>query len=518
VKRLVKVPANASLTSLAGSMRRRGASQGAIYAALAEENKKCNPPLNDEDIRKISKSIVRYEPLPKPATNGIFGAKPEKFFNRTDSGNAEFLAYKFGDEIRFCFEYDRWLIFDGKRWKFDNSNYIYEFAKKTMRAAHVSFDGNDEAQKFYRSSESKAKLAAIVFLAQTLLPIAPAELDSDDWFLNVQNGVINLRNGELLPHDPKYFMTKICKVDYVQKAPIGLWQESLAKIMPDQNTRDFIQRFAGYSLTGNTREEKFLVLHGEGGTGKGTVTETLADLLGDYADTLSTDVLLQSRNSTSGNEPTPELAKLPGVRLLLASETGQGRLLDEAKVKALTGGDRIPCRKLRCDPFTYKPNFKLWLSTNHAPRVRGTDEGVWRRIRIVPFDQQFRDGINRDNAVKELLHNNDHLKTVLSWAVEGCLEWQRQGLVEPDVVLKTTADFRNDCDITEHFFADECEIGPIYEAPVKMFYHAFKDWCADNGHIAGSSTTFTRMMESKKYIKTKKKYGWVWPGVRLAKV
>lgn len=442
-------------------------------------------------------------------------AEKPKYFNRTDAGNAELLAHTCGDQIRFCFEYGKWLIFDGKRWATDEANQIFEFAKKTMRAAHASFQGNEEAQKFYRSSESKAKLAAAVYLAQTLLPIKQEELDADNWLLNVQNGVVDLRNGNLLPHDPKYFMTKICRVDYIPNAPAPFWQDVLAKIIPDPSVRAFVQRFAGYSLTGSTREEKFLVLNGEGGTGKGTVTETLAYVLADYADTLSTDVLLQSRNASSGNEPTPEIAKLPAVRLLLASETGQGRMLDEARVKALTGGDRVTCRRLRCDPFTFKPNFKLWLSTNHVPRVRGTDEGVWRRIRLVPFDQQFKDGQNRDNTIKERLHDVENLRAVLAWAVQGCLEWQRIGLNEPPLVLKSTNDFRQECDLVEQFLSDECEKGPNHEAPVRMFYQNFRSWAVENGHIPGSSTTFGRLMEAKGYSKVKKMYGWVWPGVRL---
>lgn len=440
-----------------------------------------------------------------------------KLFNRTDAGNAELLANDYKNTIRYCFEYGKWLIYDGKRWKIDNTNKIYEYTKKAMRTAYKAFKGSEDAQKYYRSSESKSKMTSTVFLAQTLLPITTEELDSNDWLLNAQNGVIDLKTGELLPHDPKYFMTKICKVNYIQNDTATLWSETLLKIIPDKEVREFIQRFAGYSLTGSTREEKFVVLNGEGGTGKGTVTETLGNLLGDYADTLSTDILLQSRNASSGNEPTPEIAKLPGVRLLLASETGQGRMLDESKIKAMTGGDRITCRRLRCDPFAFQPNFKLWLSTNHVPRVRSTDDGVWRRIRLVPFDQQFKDGQNRDNTIKERLHNAENLQSVLVWAVNGCLEWQRIGLNEPIEVLKTTNDFRNECDVLESFFADECEVAINHEAPVKMFYHAFKDWCTDNGHMPASSTTFSRMMETKKYIKYKKKYGWIWQGIKIAK-
>lgn len=439
-----------------------------------------------------------------------------KTFPRTESGNAELLAAKYGDKIRFCHSYKQWLLWDGTRWKPDITGQIIKLAKETVRKAYKEHSGNEDAQKFYRSSESKAKLMAMIFLAESLLPVETGALDADPWLLNVQNGILDLRTGNLLQHDPKKFMTKICRAEYKAMKP-GLWSQTIEKILPDPAVRQFIQRFAGYSLTGSVREEKFLVLNGEGGTGKGSTTETLAEALGDYADTLAVEILLQSKNTSSGNEPSPELAKLPGVRLLLASETGQGRLLDEARTKSITGGDRVTARRLRCDPFSFVPSFKLWLSTNHIPRVRGQDEGIWRRLRLVPFDHQFKDGEGRDSTLKEKLHCQEVLNEVLIWAVAGCLQWQQHGLCESAAVIASTNQFREACDILEQFIDDECETGPSYEVSVKTLYSIFKNWTRDNGHIPGSSATFTRMMETKKYVKIHKNYGWVWLGIRLIK-
>lgn len=441
-------------------------------------------------------------------------AKPLQYFRRTDVGNSQRLQTVYGDVIRYCFSYRSWLIWDGKRWKIDKIGQIIELAKHVIELTREAAKDSEELRAWCKSSESRAKLNSMIDLAQSLVPVFPEDLDADPWLLNVQNGIVDLRTGDLLPHNPEKFMTKICHAEFKPMQP-GLWSRIVDEILPNPEVREFIQRFAGYSLTGSVREEKFLVLHGEGGAGKGTVTETLAAAMGEYADTLAVEVLLQSKNAGSGNEPSPELAKLPGVRLLLASETGQGRLLDEARVKAMTGGDMITARRLRCDPFRFVPNFKLWLSTNHVPRIRGQDNGIWRRFRLVPFQQQFKDGQGRDNTLKEKLQSPEILDEILIWAIAGCLQWQQYGLREPVDVIASTDAYRQECDIAEQFISDECETGPNLEAPVKFFYHAFRDWCTDNGHIAGSSSMFSRMLEVKKFKKVKRAHGWFWLGVKL---
>jgi putative DNA primase/helicase len=161
------------------------------------------------------------------------------------------------------------------------------------------------------------------------------------------------------------------------------------------------------------------------------------------------------------------------------------------------------------------PAFKLWLSTNHVPRVRGTDEGIWRRFLIVPFTQKFRDGQGRDSTLKERLRDPAVLSEVLSWAVAGCMEWQKKGLCEPAAVIAGTEQYRQECDTLEQFFEDECEKGLRCEAPVRSFYQAYKAWCYNNGHVPGSSATLGRLMEAKGYRKVKRESGMVWVGIEL---
>lgn len=525
---------NAHLTSLAGTLRRPGCSQEVLEAALMAENKtRCKPPLSDDEVRTIAKSVARYEPEINPSP---------KLYNWTDSGNAEMLADKYGDKLRYCFSYGCWLIWDGKRWQLDEVNGVYELAKNTMRDASIHFKEvakaaelaaakateqdavkaakekqkqAQDAEKFYKLCENKSKLAAMLFLAQSLLPVTVAELDADEWLMNCQNGIIDLKTGELLPHNPRLHMTKISTAAYRPEAACALWEETVAAIIPDEEVRAYIQRYAGYSLTGSVREEIFVMLYGLGGTGKGTLTETLAYALGDYADTLNPDILLQAKHSDSGNAPTPEIAKLPGVRMLLASETDKGRRLNEAKTKSLTGGDMITARKLRCDPFTFKPNFSLWLSTNALPIISAEDTGVWRRLRLAKFDQQFKDEEGRDCTLKDRLRKQDALDGVLTWAVRGCLDWQQNGMRTPAAIKAYTASFRADSDILAQFVADECEVGADMNVSSLALYQEYQKWCADNGHKHLNNRNFKEQMEKRGYRCERKKNGVMWFGIGL---
>jgi putative DNA primase/helicase len=503
---------NDTLFRMGCSLRDKGFSYKKILALLTTVNEsRCNPPLARKEVEAIAKSSTRYEPSQSTVQTDL------RFFRQTDVGNAQRLVTAYCDKIRYCFAFRSWLIWDGKRWAWDESGQIIELAKDTIvQMRKAAKDAGDETlEKWAKSSETRSRITAMIELAQSLVPVQTDELDTDLWLLNCQNGIVDLRTGQLLPHDPKHLMTRICAAKYLPDSVPGLWEQTVTAILPDPEVRAFVQRVAGYSLTGSVREEKFLVLHGDGGAGKGTLMETLAAALGDYSDTLSVDVLLQNKTTSTGSEPTPEIAKLPGVRLLLALETGQGRILDEAKVKALTGGDRLTARRLRCDPFNFMPAFKLWLSTNHIPRIRGTDEGIWRRFRIVPFKEQFRDGQRRDSTLKERLRDPAVLSEILSWAVAGCLSWQREGLNEPAAVIAGTEAYRQDCDTLEQFISDECTKESRGEAPVRRFYHVYKNWCHDNGHMPGSSATLGRQMEAKGYRKVKRESGMVWVGIEF---
>ncbi|GBG57300.1 DNA primase [Sporomusaceae bacterium FL31] len=439
----------------------------------------------------------------------------------TDVGNATRFFSRHGDKIKYCFPWKTWFIYDGKRWRRDNAGLIVELAKDTityMAEQSTYIDDLDKQRTFIKwckQSKSRSKLSAMIELTQSLCPILPEEFDTDVWLLNCQNGVLDLRTGKLTPHSPEMKLSRITTVDYQPNATSQLWEDTVNSIFKGcGGVISFVQRFAGYSLSGSTREEKFTVCYGAGGNGKGTLLETLAAALGDYAETLAAEVLLQTRNPGSGQEASPEIAKLPGVRLLLASETGEGRMLNEAKVKSLSGGDALTARHLHCSPFKFIPQFKIWLQTNHLPRIKGTDEGIWRRIRLIPFQEKF-DGNDRDFSIKERLKEPDNLVAVLAWAANGCFSWQTDGLQEPPKVMQATECYREESDVIAQFIDECCVTGIGLKAQARSLYSEFSRWCDDTGREAMNETNFSLKMSEKRFEKKHTKTGKMWSGIGL---
>jgi len=268
--------------------------------------------------------------------------------------------------------------------------------------------------------------------------------DQNPMLLNVLNGTFELKTGELRPHDQRDRITKICPVEYREDALCPTWLAFLDRIFNgNADLIGFVQRAIGYSLTGSTQEQCFLLLWGEGSNGKSTMLELLRDVLGDYADNASTDALMVS----SGRGTENDIAKLKGARLVTASESGEGRRLDEERVKRLTGGDTISARFLYREWFEYRPQFKLWLAVNNRPEVRGTDHAIWRRVRLIPFEVVIPD----DDQDKELPAKlRAEAPGILRWAVEGCLAWQKEKLNPPKAITSATTEYRSEQNLPDN--------------------------------------------------------------------
>jgi putative DNA primase/helicase len=376
-KRIVSVPSqpvagglrNNTLTSLAGTMRRRGMSEVAIEAALMAENTlRCDPPLHGSEVVAIANSVCRYDPEHPPPCNP------------TDYGNAQRLVTRFGERFRYVSEWNCWLIWDGSRWTKDRSGTVERFAKETVRAMYeeASKIPEDEARKtairWAMRSESRERIKAMVELAKSEpgIPVSPEDLDCEGWLLNIENGTLDLRTGELKPHDRKDLITKAAPVAYAPDAEAPTFQQFLERILPSEALRTFVQRAVGYSLTGDASERAFLILHGSGKNGKSTLLEAIQAMLGDYAMTTPVETLLLK---PAGSIPN-DIARLKGARFVSASENEKGRKLAEALVKAMTGKDTISARFMRGEFFDFRPTHKLWLATNHKPEIAGTDPAI----------------------------------------------------------------------------------------------------------------------------------------------
>jgi putative DNA primase/helicase len=384
-------------------------------------------------------------------------------------------------------------------------------------AERVADEGEQKKiAEWARGSQSSERLKAMWTLAKADLAVSPEELDTDPMLLNVENGTIELRNGALRPHRPEDLITKLAPVEFDPAAQAPRFYKFLKQILVEEELIAFVQRFLGYSLTGSTKERTLAVLHGVGKNGESTLVELFQDLLGDYSGVAHPNVIMQQKYSDATGQYA--LAELKGSRFVSISETKRGVELEEATVKQITGNDTISARAPYGRPFTYRPQFKLWMSTNHKPEIPDGSEAIWDRMRLIPFTQRF-DGKRADADLPEKLR--EELPGVLAWAVTGCVTWHREGLGSSRAVEAATAAYRSETDVLDRFFADECEFGPPAEfrVPKRELFEAWERWCGAEGADPGTQTTFTRTVKERGVVKgfsERKVMGTrFWVGIRL---
>jgi P4 family phage/plasmid primase-like protien len=440
--------------------------------------------------------------MPAPSRKASPGIKRE---NLTDLGNARRLVAKYGQELRYCHPWKRWLVWDGKRWAEDNTGATMRRAKATVReiyaeASTVADEDHRKAiAKHAMRSEGAQRLKAMMTLAESELgvPVLPRMLDRDPWQLNVQNGIIDLRTGELLEHDPKEHIAKLAPVDYDPAAICPLWERFLDEIMDgNADLIHFLQRATGYSLTGNTSEQCLFILYGTGANGKTTLMQTISAMLGEYGLQTPVDTLMVRRGHVIPND----VARLRGARFVTAAEAEEGQRLAESLVKQMTGQDKLAARFLNAEFFEFTPTFKIFLATNHKPAIRGTDHAIWRRIRLIPFNitipQKEQD---RELGTKLLAE----LDGILAWAVRGCLDWQRDGLGTPAEVVQATSAYRDESDIVGRFLSDCCVYDDEAMTRAGRLYKAYQSWCDDNGERPMTGTMFGRRLGDRGLDKVK---------------
>lgn len=427
--------------------------------------------------------------FPPPGSNGHGAGYPSERFNLTDMGNAERFVARHGRDMRYCYPWAKWLVWAGSRWERDNAGRVHRLAKETVRsiygeAAAAEDEGARKAIAQHATrSEAEAKIKAMLELAKSEVPISPDELDADPWLFNTPNGTVDLRTGELRTHRREDRLTKMAGAEYQPDTPAPAWGAFLERVLPSKELRAFVQRAAGYSTTGDTSEQVMFINHGAGANGKSTYQEVLAEALGDYAMRAPTEMLMVKR---AGGIPN-DVARLKGARFVSASETEEGRRLAESLVKDLTGQDTITARFMRAEFFDFKPSHKLWLSTNHKPEIRGTDNAIWRRIRLVPWSVTIPPA-ERDRKLPEKLRQE--LAGVLAWAVQGCMKWRREGLGEPEEVRTATAQYRAEQDVLATFLAECCVVTPEAWAKFADLYDAYAAWCEESGETAETKRRF----------------------------
>jgi putative DNA primase/helicase len=424
------------------------------------------------------------------------GAPTRREYHLTDVGNAERLIDAHGDDLLCVNGRGPWLAYDDTRWRWDDRGELVRRARATVKtlfqeAALLEGKERDALWTHARKSESDHALEAMISIARCDVPVQIDSLDRDPFLLNVRNGTIHLETGTLKPHRRQDLITKIAGTAYDPAATCPKWIAFLNRII-DNNAGliGFLQRAVGYSLTGDTSEQVIFILYGTGANGKSTFLRLLADVLGDYARQAPARALLNNRN----DEHPTAIAGLRGARLVSAVEVDEGRRLAEGLVKQLTGGDRVSARLMRQDYFEFTPTFKIILAVNHRPEIRGTDLAIWRRIRLVPFNVTI-PAAEQDRHLVDTLRAE--LPGILSWAVQGCLAWQRDGLGAPAAVTTATETYRADMDLLAAFLETETVQGPDFSASKSDLYAAFNRWCETNGEQSITHKAFALRLSER---------------------
>ena len=442
----------------------------------------------------------------------------------TDSGNAERLIQLYGNEIAYCPPMKSWYIWDGRIWREDTNNSIFQFAREVACSYDVeakSYDhANPDSAKCYSSlikwaiqSESLKSIQSMVMLTQSnnQICVDVSDFDRDPMLLNVENGTINLRTGEYGKFDSSYLITKHAPVAFIRDARCPLWERFLSEIIPDPNTRQFIQTAVGYSLTASTREDKMFILHGSGRNGKTTFINTILGLLGTYASQASSHTLMRKHDSG----PKDDLFVLMGKRFVAATETGESHCLDENLVKQITGGNHISVNPKYRTQIEFMPTWKLWLDTNYEPIITGTDLAIWRRLLKIPFTVTIPES-ECDVSLKNILMTDLKERSgILNWAIEGALRWQSEGLIPSSEILHSTKNYCSSQDSIGQFLNDKCRLHPNLTISKAILYNAYVEYSRVNHDVIKTKNAFGRELICRNVEYSRNQSERFWTGIAL---
>lgn len=457
----------------------------------------------------------------------------------TDVSNASRFAKRFTGQLLYVPARGQWMEFSSHAWRPDMLGQVTQRAIQVtqdmmLEAAQLSIEAvraRDKAERaalaaeaeallrHARKSQQKPRLDAIVAIAATDARIAveQARLDADDLLLGVQNGVLQLGDSTIFRDGrPEDLITRQAGTEWLgadEDVRCPQWERFLEQVQPDPDVRWWLQKFVGYCLTGKTSEQLFVVMHGTGANGKSVMVEIIKRLLGTHAQTVQFSTFTERDPNAIRND----LASLDKARLVVASEGPEGARLDEGIVKQVTGEDAITARFLHREFFTYTPRFKVVLVTNHKPVISGTDNGIWRRVVLVPFPVT----IPRDQQDKQLLDKlTAELPGILAWAVAGFHAWREQGLGElPKALALANAEYRRDSDVLGFWLEDNCTIdlspGSVLFAPSAKLYENYYKWAIDAGHRPMSSTSLGNKLRERGLAPDKRGGQRGWRGIAL---
>lgn len=418
-----------------------------------------------------------------------------------DTGNADRFIDRYGHLYKHSYITNKFYIYDGQKWKVDDRGAIRKLIdemieniknEKVLHSEDVTEEEAREAfQKYYkktRGTQSKKNIMNELMHRKT---VTPDEFDKDDMLLNVANGYIDLTSRELYKHDINRMFSQIANTDYSEKMQPAVWLDFLNDIFAgDKAVIRYIQKALGYSLTGSTREQVMFILFGKGRNGKSIFVETIAEILGDYSNNMQAKSLMVKKNDNVNTD----IARLSKARFVTSSEPNEGFRFDEGLIKQITGGDKVTARFLYAEEFEYTPKFKIWVSTNHKPIIRGTDDGIWRRLVLIPFDVQIpEEKVDKDLKYKLLRE----APAILNWMAEGAYMWMREGLELPEKLKDAGQTYRTEMDVVEQFIQEKCKRAEDVRETGKALYEEYKKWADENNEYKMDKNKFGKKLKEK---------------------
>lgn len=450
----------------------------------------------------------------------------------TDLGNAERFVSQHKDRVRYIATWESWHVWDETRWQPDITREVWRLAKKTVRSIYneiaeiaknpiADHDLFEELIRWAKASEKRERISAMLALGanEEGIAISHSVLDSDPWLLNCTNGTVDLRTGEMRGHSPADLITKTTGVEYVDEPGVDtpIFDEFLqSTFRGDQELIGFLQRLIGYSAAGVIQEHVLPIFYGNGSNGKSTFLNIVLDVLGDYGFQAPHGFMMMKRGET---HPT-ELTDLFGARFVSVAETEDGQRLNEGLVKMLTGGERIRARRMRENYWEFTPSHTPFLATNYKPSIRGGDYGIWRRLKLIPFSATFIDSSEAERQPGAPLKDRElpsklraEQSGILKWIVEGCLEWQRVGLMAPKNVMVATENYKVENDSFKRWFEERCKIAPNDIWKASYAYKNYRNWCEENCERYISQVRFGEKIAEQGIAKERTKDGWYYEGV-----
>ena len=483
---------NSKLMLKGVALRKQGLSQEAILFALNDLNiSRCHPPLLGKEVAIIAGSVAKYEPEAKKPVN--FTKEP-----LTDVWNAAMFHADYGDSIRFCNALGGWHVWDGTRWVKDEFK-ILTFAKATVKRMFKQAQ-ETEQKDLYRHAErteSEGRLRSMINLVRDHdgINLTSDDFDCNQVYATFDNGTLDLPTGTLLPHTKSHHITKKIHMNYVPDAVCPTWERFIVDIFMDNpETIHFVQKAVGYSLCGLITEQCLFILYGVGSNGKSTFLETISKVFGDYSTTTLASTIMEKQNGGIPND----VARLKGARFVNALETDENKRIAEAVIKTLTGGDKIVARFLNKEFFEFHATFKLFLATNHKPRISGTDNGIWRRIRFIPFKNIITPEKRDQKLQEKLLAEHEG---IMAWAVRGFQMWQAEGLGTCPDIEDATKNYREESDIIADYISDRYDVGGEYAVQSSALLKDLAEWCKEMGFYKISRGKLFEYLESKNITK-----------------